>query len=179
VSRLLAVAVALALGALAVTTLGCQRGRRPVDERLMLALEEARAWQHRADVHLADGDVAGAGADVEAVLRIQFPAGAPEGEEARLDAWARLAKLHLAQSPNDEARALADIARGRAEATRDSFYRAHLETVAGEIEEAEARRLDTSDTDGARAARKRALDLYARSIEINKRVQAALARESP
>jgi hypothetical protein len=169
----------LALGALALIALGCHRGRRPVDERLMLALEEARAWQHRADLHLADGDLTGAIADVEAVLRVQFPPGTAEGEEARLDAWARLAKLHVALAPTDEARALDDIAHGRAEATRDSFYRAHLETVAGEIEEAQARRLDGSDAEGARAARKRALDLYARSIEINKRVQAALTRESP
>jgi hypothetical protein len=170
---------ALTLAALAIAIVGCHRGRRPVDERLMLSLEEARAWQHRADVHLADGDLNAAIADVEAVLRIGFPGGAAEGEEARLDAWARLAKLHLAASPADETQALSDVERGRSEATRDSFYRAHLETVAGEIEEARARRLDASDRDGAHAARQRALKLYARSIEINKRVQAALARESP
>ena len=165
--------------ALAVAAAGCHRGRRAVDEHLMLTLEEARAWQHRADVHLADGDRDAAIADVEALLRIAFPSGAAEGEEARLDAWARLATLHLAAGPADEARALADVERGRGEATRDSFFRAHLETVAGEIEEARARRLDASDRDGARAARQRALELYARSIAINKRVQAALAKESP
>src|SRR5207237_266715 len=79
--------------------------------------------------------------DVEQVLRIAFPSGAAEGEEARLDAWARLAKLHLGPSEPDEARALADLDQGRKEATRDSFYRAHLETVAGEILEARAKRL--------------------------------------
>jgi hypothetical protein len=172
-------AAALWLAVVVAAGGGCARARQPVDERLMAALEEARAWQHRADVHLADGDLAGATADVEALLRIQFPGGAAEGEEARLDAWARLAKLHLAASPADEAPALADVERGRSEATRDSFYRAHLETVAGELEEARARRLEANDAAGARAARQRALELYARSIEINKRVQAALLRESP
>ncbi len=156
---------------------GCRQGppegRRPVDDKLLLALEEARAWQHRADTHLADGDLAAATTDVEQVLKITFPSGAPEGEEARLDAWARLAKLHL----SDENRALEDVDHGRKEATTDSFYRAHLETVAGEIFEARAKRLADSDGDAAKGARRDALAAYARSIEINKRVQAALLQE--
>jgi hypothetical protein len=156
----------------------CSRGRR-IDERLLLALEEARAWQHRADVHLADHEVAAAGADVEQVLRIRFPPGAPEGEEARLDAWARLAQLYLGPSENDEDRALAEVQKGRAEATRDSFYRAHLETVAGEIFEARARRIAAAEAERARTVRKEALEAYARSIAINQRVQAALAKEEP
>jgi hypothetical protein len=170
-----AVAVALALAPLA----GCHRRgseRRAIDERLLLALEEARAWQHRADIHLADGDVAAAINDVGEVLKIAFPPGAPEGEEARLDAWARLAKLHLVSG--DEQRALADVAAGEREATRDSFYRAHLATAAGEIHEARAKRL-ASDPEGAKAARREALQAYARSIEINQRVQAALLKEAP
>jgi hypothetical protein len=152
----------------------CRDHRPPVDERLMLCLEEARAWQHRADTHLADGAIAEAIADIEELLKIHFPAGAPEGEEARLDAHARLARLYIA---DDEARALDELERGRKEATFDSFYRAHLETVAGEIFEARAKRLP--DAEAARAARREALAAYARSIEINKRVQARLAKEPP
>jgi hypothetical protein len=169
--RLLWIAIALVAG--------CS-GRRAtpiVDERLLAALEEARAWQHRADVHLADGDAAAALADVEAVLQIRFPAGAPEGEEARLDAWARLGSLHLAAG--DETRALADVDSGEREATRDSFYRAHLLTVRGEVYETRARRLDASDGTAAKEARREALAAYARSIEIDKRVQAALLKEAP
>jgi tetratricopeptide (TPR) repeat protein len=166
------------LAALGLVTVACGRGRR-IDERLMLALEEARAWQHRADIHLAEHDTADALADVEQVLRIQFPPGAAEGEEARLDAWARLGQLHLGPTDADETRALADVKRGEAEATRDSFYRAHLETVAGEVLEARARRLAPTDPERAKAVRKEALDAYARSIAINQRVQAALAREEP
>jgi hypothetical protein len=164
------------LFALFAAVAGCRARAPVVDERLMLCLEEARAWQHRADTHLADGALAEAIADVEAVLAIHFPAGAPEGEEARLDAHARLAKLVLLAG--DEARALAEVERGRKEATRDSFYRAHLETAAGEIFEARAKGAG-SDEASAKAARKEALSAYARSIEINKRVQAALAREAP
>ena len=154
----------------------------------MLALEEATAWQHRADAHLAEGDVAGAVADVEAVLKVAFPVGAPEGEEARLDAWARLAKLHLtaggaAATEEAEQRALADVEKGRAEASFDSFYRAHLETVHGEILEARARRLESENPNAnpsvASPARRQALEAYARSIEINKRVQATLLERAP
>jgi hypothetical protein len=158
---------------LAALLAGCSR-RPPIDERLLSCLEEARAWQHRADIHLADGALTDAITDVEQVLRISFPGGAPEGEEARLDAHARLAKLLL--STGDEKRALAEVAAGRSEATFDSFYRAHVETVAGEIFEARARGLDA---DAAKAARKEALAAYERSIDINKRVQARLAKEAP
>lgn len=157
---------------------GCRRAgeARPVDERLLLTLEEARARQHSADVHLADGDVASALGDIGEVLKIAFPPGAPEGEEARLDAWGRLAKLHLGATEESEARALQDLENGRKEATRDSFYRAHLETVAGEILEARARRL--TDGEMAKSARREALAAYARSIAINQRVQAALLSET-
>jgi tetratricopeptide (TPR) repeat protein len=150
---------------------GCHRRPPPIDERLLSCLEEARAWQHRADIHLADGALSEAIADVEQVLAIGFPSGAPEGEEARLDAHARLAKLLL--DAGDEKRALAEVDAGRREATFDSFYRAHVEMVAGEILEARAKALDG---DAAKAARKEALAAYERSIEINKRVQARLSQ---
>src|SRR4051812_46216332 len=103
--------VTVAIFALAVSA-GCQR-RPPIGERLLSCLEEARAWQHRADIHLADGAVNQAISDVEEVLRIPFPDGAPEAEEARLDAHARLAKLFLGSA--DEKRALEQVALGRRE----------------------------------------------------------------
>ena len=165
-----AAAVAVALG-----LAGCRsESRRPVDEKLLLTLEEARAWQHRADVHLAGGEVQAAIADVKQVLAIEFPPGTAEGEETRLDAWARLARLDL--SAGNEAAALDDVEHGRKEATRDSFYRAHLETTSGEILEARAKKIAATDDNGAKAARRDALSAYQRSIEINKRVQSALLR---
>jgi hypothetical protein len=174
-------AAACAAALLAAGCLGRASDRdRPVDERLLAALEEARAWQHRADVHLADGAAAEAQRDVEQVLQIHFPVGAPEGEEARLDAFARLGKLSLDGSEAGEERALAQVERGRREATRDSFYRAHLETVAGEAYEARGKRIATAgDEAAAKAARRQALAAYQRSIEINQRVQQALLKEAP
>lgn len=167
---------ALAVGALA----GCHtEDRRVVDERLLLALEEARALQHRADVHLEGGDVVAASADVRAVLEITFPTGAPEGEETRLDAWARLGRLALALGAGHEDEALAAVDSGRREASFDSFYRAHLDTVAGEILEARARRIAASDPEGAKVARRDAVAAYSRSIDINKRVQARLLGKKP
>jgi tetratricopeptide (TPR) repeat protein len=157
-----------------VLLIGCDR-RPPIDERLLAALEEARAWQHRADLHLADGAVAAAIGDVEQVLRIRFPQGAAEGEEARLDARARLAKLLLVSG--DEKRALEELDAGRREATFDSCSRGHLETVAGEIYEARAKQL--GDAAAAKQARQEALAAYERSIAINQRVQARLARQAP
>ena len=68
---------------------------------------------------------------------------------------------------------------GQKEVTRDSFYRAHLETVYGEVLEARGKRLADRDAAGARTARREALEAYARSIAINKRVQAALLKEAP
>ena len=168
-------ALATLLALLLVACSARDHGRRPVDEKLVLTLEEARAWQHRADVHLADSDVKSAIADVDEVLRVKFPADAREGEEARLDAWARLAKLRV--NLLDEAGALEAIAKGRAESARDSFYRAHLETVAGEIFEARGNRLASTDPAGARAAREEALVDYGRAIEIDRRVQSALLED--
>jgi hypothetical protein len=52
-----------------------------------------------------------------------------------------------------------------------------VETVAGEIFEARAKRL--TDAAEIKAARQEALAAYERSIAINKRVQARLARQSP
>ena len=153
---------------------GC-RERPAVDERLLSCLEEARAWQHRADIHLADGAVSEAIRDVQQVLHIRFPPRAPEGEEARLDAHARLAKLLLLSG--DDAAAMTELEEGRKEASFDSFYRAHLEMVAGEIFEARAKK--TTDPAAAKAAQKEALTAYERSIGINRRVQARLAKESP
>ena len=169
------------VAALLLTSVGCARrpreAPRPVDERLLVALEQARAWQHRADLHVELSDLAAARRDVEEVLKLPFPDGAPEGEEARLDAWARLGRLQLLAG--DESAALEAVAKGRGEARRDSFYRAHLEMIEGEILEARAKRLSPTNGDAATVARRQALAAYERSIAINQRVQAALLRESP
>lgn len=150
------------------------------DELLLVALGEARAWQRRADLHLLDGDVTAAAADVQEVLRVRFPAGAPEAEDVRLDAYARLARLLLSQAGSEppeaaqatEDRALAQLAEARKTATRDSFFRAHLDAVAADVYEARARRLQ--DPEAQRQARRLALEALERSIQIDRQVQRAL-----
>lgn len=143
------------------------------DELMLLMLSEARAWQRRADLHLADGDVAAAIASVQEVLSIAFPPGNIEAEEVRLDAHARLAKLLLSTGGEEaENKALAQVEAGRKLATRDSFFRSHLESVAADVYTARAKRL--TDPAEQKAARHQAIKALERTIEIDKQLQRAL-----
>jgi tetratricopeptide (TPR) repeat protein len=147
-------------------------------EVVLLALSEAHAWQRRADLHLIDGDVAAAIIDLKELLTISFPPDAIEAEDVRLDACARLAKLHLSLGGEEgEARALAQIAAGRKLATHDSFFRAHLEMAAADIYEARASRL--TDPEAQKAERRQALQALEQAIEIDRRLQRALLNLSP
>lgn len=137
------------------------------DEAMLLMLSEARALHRRADIHLLDGDVHAAIADIREVLAIRFPAGHADGEDSLLDAHARLARLHLSQGGEDaERQALAQVEAGRKLATRDSFFRANLESVAAEIYEARAKR--QSDPAAAKEARKEAVRALERAIAIDR-----------
>lgn len=143
------------------------------DELSLLMLAEARAWQRRADLQLADGDVVGAIASVQEVMAIRFPAASQEAEEVRLDACARLARLY--QSSGGEAgeeRALSTLDDCRKSATRDSFLRAQIESVAADVYEARAHRL--TDVELQKSARRQALQCLEKAIEITKRLQRAL-----
>lgn len=168
---------ALLLLALTALSTGCrsEEAQRVQDEALLIGLGEARAWQRRADLHLQEGDINAAIADVREVLSIALPREAPETEDARLDARARLAQLLIrgeAGGAEAETQAIAEIEAGRREATRDSFYRAHLESVLAEVYEARAKRL----TEGAaqKEARQLALKALERAIEIDRRLMKAL-----
>ena len=70
------------------------------------------------------------------ILSLQFPAGAPEADDVRLDARALLAKLLVGQDQLDEAMRI--VEEGLASSQRDSFFVANLYTVQGEIHEARA-----------------------------------------
>jgi hypothetical protein len=153
------------------------RARAPLSQPLLAALAQARSYHHLADLHLASGAPDQAVAALERLLAIPFPAGAPEGEDALLDARARLAKLHLAQGRPEEARRVVD--EGLAAAKRESFFLANLHAVSGELAEARARALDAGDPDAARAERRAAIVAHERSIQINERVQRRLLEERP
>ena len=104
---------------------------------------------------------------------IRFPPSSIEGEETLLDAHGRLARLLLSQGGEDsERQALVQIEAGRKLATRDSFFRAHLESVAAEIYEARAQR--QSDPVAAKESRKEALRALERAIAIDRHLQRVL-----
>lgn len=140
---------------------------------MLLSLNEARALQRRADLHLQLGDMTAAIADVKEVLLVRFPSGAREAEEVRLDARARLAQLYLRRGDEQgEQQALREVAEGLSEASGDSFFLAHLESVQAEVYEARARR--QSDPAAQREAQQQAVAALTRAIEIDRRLQRSL-----
>ncbi len=152
------------------------RGGPPIDEALMLALSQAKNFHHKARVYISDGKVDDATAAVRAILSLQFPTGAAEAEDVRLDARALLAKLLLGQGRIDDAMTVVD--EGLASATRESFFLANLYTVKGEVLQARATALDATgvagDRDQAVTLRQQAIVVLDRSIAINLKLQRAL-----
>jgi len=173
----------------AVVWAGCSRERESsptthvaeptdaIDQRLMIALGQAKNFHHKAKVYMADGNLAAATASVRQVLSLPFPAGAPEADDVRNDARALLAKLLISQGQLDEA--ARTVAEGLAQSQRESFFVANLYTVQGEIHEARAAALDASDPGKAAASGERhaAIASYDRSIQINERLQKKLMEE--
>ena len=144
------------------------------DEGLMLALSQAKNYHHTADVYLADGNTDGAIQAISSILRIPFPPGAEEGEDALLDARARLAKLYLGAGKLDEAQRVIDEG---LVTNRESFFLANLWTVAGELHEARGKTLDATDPAAAKEARHRAIEAFSHSIAIAERIQKQLYKE--
>jgi hypothetical protein len=194
----LAALVLVAAGAFGVATWpSCTRdgdddGRRvtlvaePDDvlsEQLMLYLAEAKNLHRIADVYLGDANLADAITAVTKILAIPIPAHAPEAEDARMDARARLAKLQvLAGKVDDAARSVDE---GLAEATRPSFFVANLHTVKGEVLEARAALIDPKsdppDGDAAqfRAYKKAAIEAYEASNRMLEALQKRLHERTP
>jgi hypothetical protein len=110
---------------------------------------------------------------VREVLTIPFPEGVAEAEDIRLDASARLAKLYLGQAGEEgEQQALAQIEEGRRIASRDSFFRANLESVAADIYESRANRIGSGEAQAQ--AKRQADEALARSIQIAQRLRRLL-----
>jgi hypothetical protein len=142
-----------------------------IDQALLIPLSQAKNFHHKAKVYMTDGNLPDAIAAIRAILAIEFPAGAPEGEDVRLDADAMLAKLLLASGKPEDAMKVVDA--GIAGKTRDSFFLANLYTVKGEILEAQAADLEPT-AEPARALRRAAIDAYDASIQINETLQKQL-----
>jgi tetratricopeptide (TPR) repeat protein len=190
-AAVLALSGAFAAGALSCATRGDDDRSTPttrltepedaLSEDLMLALGQAKNYHHKAKIYMGDGQLDAAIASVRQILAIQFPPGAPEAEDVRLDARALLAKLLVDQGKLDEANHVVD--EGLASATRDSFFLANLYTVRGEVLTAQA---DAAAKDGAadgmlRAAdlRKAAITAYDKSNTIDEALQKQLVEQRP
>lgn len=147
-----------------------------IDERLMVPLLQAKNFHRKARVYMTDGNLEQATVAVRQIFALEFPAGAPEREDVRLDAYALLAKLLVAAGKVDDAMTTVD--QGIAEATRDSFFLANLHTVRGEIWQARAALLEDDGSDqalaDARAAKRAAIEAFDRSNQILEAVQLRL-----
>lgn len=150
-----------------------------IDQRLMIALSQAKNFHHKARVYMSDGKIAEAIASLREILTLTFPAGAPEADDVRNDARALLAKLLVSQNQLDEAMRV--VQEGIAQSQRESFFVANLYTVKGEIHEARVATLDpTKDADKAKIVEEKhaAIAAYDKSNSINSALQDKLM-ESP
>lgn len=170
---------------LAVTWIGCT-DREPspapatrlaepsdvIDENLMIALGQAKNFHRKAKVYMSDGNLVAATASVRQILSLQFPKGAPEADDVRLDARALLAKLLVGQGQLEEAMRTVD--EGIASSQRESFFVANLYSVQGEIHQARAAQLEG---EAAKEEKRLAIASYDKSIAINERLQKQLMEE--
>lgn len=139
-----------------------------VDPPLLAFLSLARSAHHKADIREESGDLGGAIAELDAIVRTPPPSGkehAPEIREVLADTRARLAELKSRSGAFDEAEK--DVQRGLELVREPSYFRGHLFEVRGALEEARAKALEKSgDSASAKAARERALEAYEEAMKI-------------
>jgi tetratricopeptide (TPR) repeat protein len=142
-----------------------------IDQKLMIALSQAKNLHHKAKVYTSDGNTAAAIASVREILSLHFPANAPEADDVRDDARALLARLLVGQGQLDEAMTV--VTEGIAQSPRESFFFANLYTVKGEILEAQATALESDPANKPRVVELRhaAIDAYDASNKIDKKLQ--------
>ncbi len=140
----------------------------PVDAALLAFLSAARSLHHEADLHEADGDLAGAIAALERLVTLRGPS-AVEVDEVLADARARLAELRLRRG--DLAGAARDVEDGLRHVSGPTYFRGHLLEVQGLIEEARAATLaDAGHKDEAAKARARAIALLEEAVRVQEQV---------
>jgi tetratricopeptide (TPR) repeat protein len=179
-ASLLLGAIALAAGAGAalsacrggeVTVSGCpssEASSPPIDPSLMAFLSAARALHHEADIKESQGDLAGAIAALERLVRTPAPR-AVEVDEVLSDAHARLAELRLKKG--DLEGAAQDVARGLDLARQPTYFRGHLLEVSGLVEEARAAALaDAGKTEEAARAKSKAIGLLEDAVRVQEQV---------
>jgi tetratricopeptide (TPR) repeat protein len=144
----------------------------PVDPTLLAFLSRARAAHHLADQHEQDENLEAAITPLEKLIAGPVPGGstpAPEAREVLADTRARLADFESRRGRFDEAAAHVD--RGLEQAREVTYFRGHLFEVRGLVEERRAKQLrERGDSAAAEAAKKRALDAFEQSMEIQGKV---------
>jgi hypothetical protein len=146
-------------------------GQPPVGTALLAFLSRSRAAHHRADAREEQNDVAGAQAELAAILSGPKP---PCGESAEVrevlaDTRARLGDLESRRGEFDQA--LAEVAQGLTLVPEQSYFRGHLLEVRGLIEERNAKALaDAGNSAAASAARARALAAFQEAMQIQSTV---------
>ncbi|MFH2010245.1 MAG: hypothetical protein ABI333_26840 [bacterium] len=174
----LALVFALLGGAAACTKRqpGHTEQRPRVDRALMACLGALRAYHRQADLHLARADPTAAIAAVEQIVGMKcIQRKNPEIQEAVLDAYGRLARLQMQRGRLDQAAAWLD--RGMRRPGPDSFFRANLYMVQGDLLDARAGKLDKegkkSDAD---TLRRRAINAFEISSKMNRRLLQELVK---
>jgi tetratricopeptide (TPR) repeat protein len=144
----------------------------PVDPTLLAFLSRARSAHHLADQHEQDGALEPAIGALTKLLDGPLPGGAtpaPEVREVLADTRARLADFTSKLGRYDDA--AAHVERGLEQAREVTYFRGHLFEVRGLVEERRAKSLrDAGDTAAAEAAKKRALDAFEQSMDIQAQV---------
>jgi tetratricopeptide (TPR) repeat protein len=170
----LALALAIASGcAERSAPAGCgETDAAPVDPTLLAFLSRARSAHHLADQHEEDNQLDPAIAALDQVITGPIPGGSTPPAEARevlADTRARLADLESRRGRFDDASK--HVERGLEQAREVTYFRGHLFEVRGLIEERRAKALrEKGDTAGADAAKKRALDAFEQSMDIQAEV---------
>lgn len=174
----LALGIALALGACAKTKDVCaDKDNRPIGTALLAFLSRSRAAHHRADAREQHDDLAGAEAELGAIVAGPVPPcpDTPEVREVLADTRARLGDLKSRHG--DFAGALADVEKGLTLVPDEGYFRGHLIEVRGLVEERHAKSLATSgDVLAAKAAEDRALAAFQEAMRIQ---SAVIERATP
>jgi tetratricopeptide (TPR) repeat protein len=150
-------------------TAACSSGDgAAIDPPTMAFLSLARALHHEADIDESSGNVDGALAALDRLIKTPAPRAA-EVEEVVADAYARLAELRLKK--NDFPGAEEDVHTGLEHARGPTYFRGHLLEVAGLVAEARAHALsDAGKTEEAQQARGRAIGLLEEAVRVQRQV---------
>ncbi len=152
-------------------------GGTPVGPALLAFLSRSRAAHHRADAREEGGELAGAEAELDAIIHGPTPAcpDAAEVREVLADTHARLGDLRSRH--DDFVAASHDVEQGLLLVPETSYFRGHLFEVRGLVEERQSKALAAhGDTAAAVAAEERALTAFQEAMRIQ---SAVIEKEAP